>query len=175
MAIFSALEKHNPRKSDYVIVGQNLLINAKNFYDGIEMIINSFNDKIFPINPEEGLLNDEDVFRDDEDEDGFYSHGELATIPELPISENEEETPRDIPNLETEESTTQKRSQSARGLKVLTPQQMLSRLPISLAQLKAENNSEKLENEIRQLLYCLYRSKKLGKTIYNNLINAILK
>ena len=50
---------------------------------------------------------------------------------------------------------------------------MLSRLPISLAQLKAGNNSEKLKNEIRQLLYSLYRSKKLSKTIFNNLINAI--
>ena len=49
---------------------------------------------------------------------------------------------------------------------------MLSRLPISLAQLKAGNNSEKLKNEIRQLLYSLYRYNKLRKTIYNNLINA---
>ena len=45
------------------------------------------------------------------------------------------------------------------GLKILTPNQMLSRLPITLAQLKAGNNSEKLKNEIRQLLYSLYRSK----------------
>ena len=43
------------------------------------------------------------------------------------------------------------------GLKILTPQQMLSRLPISLAQLKPGNNSEKIKNEIRQLLYFLYR------------------
>ena len=43
---------------------------------------------------------------------------------------------------------------------------MLSRLPISLAQLKAGNNSEKLKNGIRQLLYSLHRSKKLSKTIY---------
>ena len=49
------------------------------------------------------------------------------------------------------------------GLKVLTPNQMLSRLPISLAQLKAGNNSEKLKNEIRQLLHSLYRSKNLQK------------
>ena len=47
------------------------------------------------------------------------------------------------------------------GLKILTPNQMLSRLPITLAQLKAGNNSEKLKNEIRQLLSCLYRSKNL--------------
>ena len=58
------------------------------------------------------------------------------------------------------------------GLKILTPRQMLSRLPISLAQLKAGNNSEKL-NEIRQLLYPLYRSKKFTTQIYNSLINNI--
>ena len=53
--------------------------------------------------------------------------------------------------------------QSGQGLKILTPNQMLSRLPITLAQLKAGNNSEKLKNEIRQILYSLYRSKKLTK------------
>ena len=47
--------------------------------------------------------------------------------------------------------------QSGVGLKILTPNQMLSRLPITLAQLKAGNNSEKRKNEIRQLLYYLYR------------------
>ena len=50
---------------------------------------------------------------------------------------------------------------------------MLSRLPITLAQLKVGNNSEKLINEITRLLYSLYHSKKLTKTIYNHLINAI--
>ena len=49
--------------------------------------------------------------------------------------------------------------QSEQGLKILTPDQMLSRLPITLAQLKSGNNSEKLKNEIRQLLYSFYRSK----------------
>ena len=47
------------------------------------------------------------------------------------------------------------RKQQGLGLKILTPDQMLSRLPITLAQLKAVNNSEKLKNEIRQLLYSL--------------------
>ena len=50
-----------------------------------------------------------------------------------------------------------------RGLKILTPNQMLGRLPIALAQLKAGNNSEKRKNEIWQLLYSLYTSKKLTK------------
>ena len=62
-------------------------------------------------------------------------------------------------------------NQSGQGLKTLTPNQMLSRLPISLAQLKARNNSEKLKNEIRQLFYSLYRSKKLTKQLYKNLVN----
>ena len=53
--------------------------------------------------------------------------------------------------------------QQGSGLKMLPPNQMLSRLPISLAQLKAENNSEKLKNEIRQILHSLYRSKKIAK------------
>ena len=53
--------------------------------------------------------------------------------------------------------------QPGSGLKIITLNQMLSRLPISLAQLKAGNNSEKLKNKIRQLLYSLYRSKKLTK------------
>ena len=63
--------------------------------------------------------------------------------------------------------------QSGEGLKILTPNQMLSRLPITLAQLKAGNNSEKLKNEIRQLLYSLYRSKKLTKQLYKSLIDII--
>ena len=50
---------------------------------------------------------------------------------------------------------------------------MLSRLSISLAPVKAGNNSEKLKNETRQLLYSLYKSKKLSKRIYNNLINSV--
>ena len=50
---------------------------------------------------------------------------------------------------------------------------MLSRLPITLAQLKAGNNSEKLKNEIRQLLYSLYCSKNMTKQVYSNLINYI--
>ena len=64
-------------------------------------------------------------------------------------------------------------NQSGQGLKIWTPNQMLSRLPISLAQLKAGNNSEKLKNEIRQLLYSLYRSKKLTKQLYKSLIDII--
>ena len=65
------------------------------------------------------------------------------------------------------------KNQSGLGLKVLTPNQMLSRLPISLSQLKPGNNSEKLKNEIKELLHSLYRSKKLTKDIYESLIDVI--
>ena len=64
-------------------------------------------------------------------------------------------------------------SQSGEGLKILTPQQMFTRLPILLVQVQAGNNSQKLKNEIRQLLYFLYRSKKISKTVYKNLIATI--
>ena len=62
---------------------------------------------------------------------------------------------------------------SGSGLKILTNKQMLNRLPILLAQIQAGNNSNKLNNEARQILYSLYRSKVLTKTVYNNLIRAI--
>ena len=58
-----------------------------------------------------------------------------------------------------------KQKQEGEGIKILTPSQMLSTLKISLAQLEAANNSEKLKNEIRQLLYSLYRSKNITKQV----------
>ena len=63
--------------------------------------------------------------------------------------------------------------QEGSGIKILTSNQMLSRLSISLAQLKAGNNSDKLKNEIRQILYSLYRSKKLTKIVYKSLVDII--
>ena len=65
---------------------------------------------------------------------------------------------------------TSKESQEGTGLKILTPNQMLKRLPIAFAQVKAGNNSEILLNEIRQSAYSLYRSKEITKKVYNNII-----
>ena len=59
------------------------------------------------------------------------------------------------------------------GLKILTPKKMHQRLPISLAQVKAGNNSESLLNEIRQIFYSLYQSKQITKKVYNNIIESI--
>ena len=63
--------------------------------------------------------------------------------------------------------------QEGQGIKILTPNQMLNRLPIALAQLQAGNNSNKLKNEIRQLLYSLYRSKNITEQVYKSLIGII--
>ena len=65
------------------------------------------------------------------------------------------------------------REQEGTGLKILTPNQMLIRLPIALAQIKAGNNSESLLNEIRQIVYSLYRSKEITKKVYNKIIKSI--
>ena len=64
-----------------------------------------------------------------------------------------------MPELESEESAEQNKKQRGVGPKILTQDQMLSILPITLAQLKSGNNSQKLTNKIRQLFYFLYRSK----------------
>ena len=58
-------------------------------------------------------------------------------------------------------------------LKILTHKQMLQRLLIALAQVKAGNNSENLLNEIRQIVYSLYQSKQITKKVYNNIIKSI--
>ena len=73
----------------------------------------------------------------------------------------------------SKESQEDEESQEGKGLKILTPNQMLKRLAIALAQVKAGNNSESLLNEIRQIVYSLYRSKEITKKVYNNIINSI--
>ena len=66
-----------------------------------------------------------------------------------------------MPEFRSEISAEQGRNQRRHRLKILTPNKVLSRLPISLVQLKAGNNSEKFKSKIRQLLYSLYRSENL--------------
>ena len=63
--------------------------------------------------------------------------------------------------------------QEGTGIKILSPKQMLQRLPISLAQIKAGNNSQSLLNEIKQIIYSLYQSKEITKKVYNNILKSI--
>ena len=59
------------------------------------------------------------------------------------------------------------------GLKILTPKQLLQRLPIAFAQVKAGNNSENSLSEIRQIVYSFYQSKETTKKVYSNIIKSI--
>ena len=65
------------------------------------------------------------------------------------------------------------RATKGTGFKILTLKQMLQRLPIVLAQVKAGNNSQSLLNEIRKIVYSLYQSKQITKKVYNNIIRSI--
>ena len=89
--------------------------------------------------------------------------------------EKEIEEPSEIVDVVKKTLKFNKQKKQGQGRQILTPDQMLSRLPISLAQLKAGNNSQELKNKIRQLLHSLYRSKKLTKQLYKSLVDIIYK
>ena len=92
-------------------------------------------------------------------------------------SENEEEsTDKEestyvltMPPLEGDEENVKE----GKGLKILTPNKLLTRLPILLAQINTGNNSHKLRNEIREILYLLYQHNEITKKVYNNLIKSL--
>ena len=94
-------------------------------------------------------------------------------IKKMSEEERNAEKPDNIVKIVEKILNFNKQQQLGEGIKILTPNQMLSRLSISLAQLEAGNNSNKLKNEIRQLLYSLYRSKNMTKRVCNNLIKHI--
>ena len=86
--------------------------------------------------------------------DRFYTpRSDTSDFKIREMFENEEETSRDMPELENEESAAQRKNQRGKGLKILIPKQMLSRLPISLTQLKAGNNSEKLKSDKTTIVF----------------------
>ena len=129
---------YNPKNQTKIKEKDDALKSARKLFSIREEIIRAFKKGVFPYI------------------DGFQVVKESDKKSTLG-NENIEAT--DMSDVEGEESAVERRNQQAQGHKMLTPNQMLSRLTISLAQLKAGNNSEKLKNEIRQLLYSLYRSK----------------
>ena len=95
-------------------------------------------------------------------------------IKKMPAVEIETEDPGSIVNIvEKILKFNKQHQQKGQGIKIITPNQMLNRLPIALAQLQAGNNSNKLKIEIRQLLYSLYRSKNMTEQIYKSLVGII--
>ena len=110
----------------------------------------------------DGIIDHDNVSRFGTEESSSDRHNDEAT----------DTSEYDLSILDSEESTEQRRNQEGQGLKILKPDQILSRLPISLAQLNTGNNSEKLKNRTKQLLYALHRLN-LTKGIRNHLINII--
>ena len=81
---------------------------------------------------------------------------------------------RDYAEMLSDANRDSKQNRSeGKGLRILTPKQMLERLPVALPQVKACNNSETLLNEIRQIVYSLYQSKQTTKNVYNNTIKSM--
>ena len=115
-------------------------------------------------------MSDDEIKNKNLDLIAYFVEKILDTVKKINNQEQQPDT-ADIPELETDEDAAEK--QQGQGLKILTPQQMITRLPILLAQFKAGNNSQKLKNEITQIVYSLYRSKNLSKIIYNSLMNTI--
>ena len=66
-----------------------------------------------------------------------------------------------------------RKANKGKELKILTPQQMLQRILIALAQVKAGNNSKNVSNEIEQVVYSLNQSKEVTEKVYNNIIKSI--
>ena len=74
---------------------------------------------------------------------------------------------------EAKTKSKQNNTTNGTGLKIFTPKQMLQRLQIAFAQVKAGNNSKNLLNEIREIIYSLYQSKEITKKVYNNLMKSL--
>ena len=133
---------------------KGVLLNAMNLYNGRNKIIKLFESK--DITPSMYAY----YAKSDGVEESGQKFGEsIGERVKLRRQKEDDKTcdeqldTTDMPNLETEESVEQKRKYKGHRLKKITPQQILTRLPISLAQLKAGSNSQKLRNGIRQLLY----------------------
>ena len=79
----------------------------------------------------------------------------------------------DYTSMVSEAKNIAKSKTMGKGLKILTPKQLLQRLSIALPQVKAANNSENLLNEIRKIVYSLYQSKEITEKVYNSIIKSM--
>ena len=145
VSIKKSATKH---KKDIFAAQKNVVANALKMYGKRTIIFNAFINK--------------DIYSGDVGKDVYYNYKESKPKFEKSIAER----------TKMRKQKSDGKNQEGQGLEILTPDQVLSRLQISLAQLKVGSNSEKLKNEIRQPLYSLYRSKKLSKAIYDGLIST---
>ena len=145
------------------ITYEEVLKEIKNIYSDINKLVNAQSINVNQVNVLNIIFMVDETFTGKNKSVGVNGKGDFEIFKEKSDKgkqkSNEQPDTTDMPELESEESAAERRNQQGQGLKILTPDQMLSRLPITLAQLKAGNNSQKLINEIRQLLYFLYCSK----------------
>ena len=115
--------------------------------------------------------NFDDLFIDDYEYDNYF-HEEPGALNEelheLPPPKDDEEKYYSVPS-----KPLSKEDKEEKGLKILTPNKLLTRLAISLAQIKAGNNSNKLKNEVRQIVYLLYQHNNITKKVYNNSVKSL--
>ena len=128
----------------------------------------------FKYNPKDLFIGGYDYSMWSVDKDQSIDKEESEDLPPMPLLEGDEEEVK----LEPEETIAERvkintKKIAGKGLKVLTPSKLLTRLSILLVQIKAGNNSYELKNEIRQRLYLLHQHKKITKKVYNNLIKSL--
>ena len=150
--------------------------NARALYNGMNIIVDAFEKRVF-MTPDSPDVEARSKSSDTNDKDGskFETPREVTlrsvisdfNVDRLCKDRDKDEQPDTIDLFELESD------QHEQGLKILTQDQMLKRLSISLAQANAGNNSEKIKNKIKQILYSLYRSKKLTKQLYKSLIDTV--
>ena len=174
-----------PLKYTSKIYRHDLMLQAEDDQQKLKILINNLNNNYNPTNQtkvkekDDTLKSAKNLFFIKEEIINGFKKGISPYIDGFQVEKETDEGTDDetdttiMSELKSEESAAERRNQQGKGLKILTPNQMLSRLPISLAQLITGNNSEKLKNEIRQLLYSLYRSKNVTKQVYSNLIKYI--
>ena len=128
----------------------------------------------FKYNPKDLYIGGYDYSIWSVDKDQSIDKEESEDLPPMPLLEGDEEEVK----LEPEETIAERvkintKKIAGKGLKVLTPSKLLTRLSILLVQIKAGNNSYELKNEIRQRLYLLHQHNKITKKVYNNLIKSL--
>ena len=149
-----------------------------NIYDDTDSILISFGGYEDPINLFHDIINDPKTLEDAK-YNKKYLKSQIKNLEnsDIPVSErykiNKIKNFYNLRNYVMKMFDDYNLMQKGEGLKILTPSQMPKRLPIALAQVKAGNNSESLLNEIKQIVYSLYRSKEITKKVYDNIIKAI--
>ena len=185
------LKKGTPKNPEKIQQKEMYMRNAGHVLDSREKVLKAFRSGLFPTKEggkKETMAEMEKIMEPLIEEPNDDPEKTIVADPDMPpLESDEEETlakqgkgfdlssilgPMGIPDPHKIKKLLEDKI-AGKGMKVMTPRQMLQRLPIAMAQVKAGNNSETLLNEIRQMLYSLYRADQITKQIYENLMKTI--